>query len=211
MTDFPKQRRLMVETQLRARGISSDPVLKAFSDVPREDFVTERYRNSAYADRPLPIGFGQTISQPYVVALMVEALSIESSDNVLEVGAGCGYAAAILGKLAARVFATERISALAEMARDNIARLKAGNVSIICGDGGDGYINASPYDAILFSAASVEKPEAVTRQLRIGGRLVVPVGPKDKVQDLLRITRLEDGAFETESLGRVRFVPIIRD
>ena len=186
-----------------------DPaVLQTMRTVPRHEFVPEEVRRHAYEDRPLPIGYGQTISQPFIVALMAEAARVAPSDRVLEVGAGSGYAAAVLGCLADRVVAVERHPALAQAARERLARLGIANVAIVEGDGTLGWPEAAPFDAIVVSAGGPRVPEALKEQLAPGGRLVIPVGAEGEAQDLLRLTR-HDSGFEEESLGGVRFVPLI--
>ena len=168
MTDFASQRAAMVQHQIYARGVRSKAVLDAFATVPREDFVPEELRQLAYADRPLPIGAGQTISQPYIVAFMVEALDLKKGAKVLEVGAGSGYAAAILAQIAGEVYALERIESLAEQARRNLARAGITNVHIRHADGTRGWASEAPFDAILVSAGAPHVPEDLLQQLAIG-------------------------------------------
>lgn len=198
----------MVDWQLRDRGIADARVLAAFAAVPREAFVEPRLADAAYDDAPLPIGHGQTISQPYVVALMVEALRVATADTVLEVGAGSGYAAAILSRLARRVVAVERHAELAEAARDRLAALGCANVEVHEGDGTRGWPEAAPFDAILVSAGGIRVPPALTDQLAPGGRLVIPVGGPHE-QELLRLVRRGPGGLDRERLGRVSFVPLV--
>lgn len=200
-------RQEMVERQLVRRGIADSHVLAAFRRVPREAFVPAESAASAYEDHPLPIGEGQTISQPYVVALMVEAASIAPGARVLEVGAGSGYAAAILAELAAEVVTIERIPALAESARDALRRLGYGNVEVIAGDGSRGCPERAPFQAILVAAGAPAPPASLKEQLGEGGRLVIPVSI-DGHEDLKVITRRGD-SFEEENLGGVRFVPLL--
>ncbi|HEY5630333.1 MAG TPA: protein-L-isoaspartate(D-aspartate) O-methyltransferase [Candidatus Limnocylindrales bacterium] len=198
----------MVAQQLRARGIADERVLAAFRDLPREAFVDPSLASAAYADEPLPIGLGQTISQPYVVAMMVQALGIQQDDNVLEVGAGSGYAAAILSRLARHVTAIERHEALVEGAAARLAALGFDSVDVQHGDGTLGWPPAAPFDAILVSAGGREVPPALRDQLAVGGRLVIPVGAWGH-QELLRIARRSDGTFSQERLGGVSFVPLV--
>lgn len=198
----------MVETQIAARGIRDPRVLAALRAVPRERFVEPGLVELAYADTPLPIGQGQTISQPLIVATMIEAAAIGPGDHVLEVGAGSGYAAAVLGQVAARVDAIERLPGLAAAAAERIAALGYANVHIHQGDGTRGWPAAAPYDAILVAAAGADVPRALTDQLKPGGRLVIPVGPEAQIQRLVRLTRTEAGLDE-DDLGPVRFVPLI--
>ncbi len=193
--------------QLVARGIGDERVLAAFRKVPREIFVSPELSTSAYEDNPLPIGEGQTISQPYVVALMTEAAKISPGARVLEVGAGSGYAAAILAEIAKEVVTIERHAALAESARDALARLGYQNVTVLHGDGSRGVPERAPYDAILVAAGAPAAPQSLKQQLAEGGRLVIPVSV-DSHQDLKVITRRGD-RFEEEDLGAVRFVPLM--
>jgi protein-L-isoaspartate(D-aspartate) O-methyltransferase len=198
----------MVESQLEGRGIRNNHVLEAMRHVPREAFVPEGFEEFAYEDGALPIAAGQTISQPYIVALMIEAAGIESGDAVLEVGAGSGYAAAVMSRIAKTVYAIERHAALADEARSRLARLGYGNVVIRVGDGTRGWPEKAPFDAILVAAGGPEVPDTLTQQLAIGGRLVIPVGG-DAGQTLRKITRLEEHRYEEENLGGVAFVPLI--
>jgi protein-L-isoaspartate(D-aspartate) O-methyltransferase len=208
LTDRALERERMVERQLRARGVRDERVLAAFREVPRELFVEPGLEEFAYTDAPLPIGESQTISQPYVVALMVEALDIRPSDRVLEVGAGSGYAAAILSRLASEVYAIERHPSLAGEARERIERLGYDNVKIRAGDGTLGWPEAGPFDAILVSAGGPDIPLALLEQLAPGGRIVIPVGTYHE-QTLIRITESPDGRLMTQNLGPVMFVPLI--
>lgn len=202
-------RRRMVERQIAARGVRSPRVLAAMESVPRERFVPDHLLESAYDDAPLPIGAGQTISQPYVVALMIEALEIAPDHRVLEIGAGSGYAAAVLGRMAREVFAVERHQGLATAAQERMTRLGYDNVHIRCGDGTLGWADHAPYDRVLVSAGGPEVPPSLREQLAIGGRLVIPVGADPRSQQLLRIRRTGPSSYERESLGRVQFVPLI--
>lgn len=198
----------MIEQQLRRRGIGDARVLAAMAQVPREEFVAPELRDHAYEDRPLPIAHDQTISQPYVVALMIESLDVRSTDRVLEIGTGSGYAAAVLGELAREVHTVERHLDLASTATERLARLGYRNVHVACGDGTLGMIEHAPYDAIVVAAGGPTLPEPLLRQLAIGGRLIIPVGPLH-VQELVRITREGDDSFRREELGAVMFVPLI--
>jgi len=202
-----RARSAMVERQLVARGIRSPRVLAAFRDVPRDAFVPSISRDEAYADTPLPIGEGQTISQPYIVAVMAEALALRGDERVLEVGTGSGYAAAILAQLAREVVTIERHASLADDARARLARLGIGNVVVVQGDGTLGVPDRAPYDAIVAAAAGPRVPEALLGQLARGARLVMPVGPPTE-QVLVRVTRTDEG-FRTETLDAVRFVPLV--
>jgi protein-L-isoaspartate(D-aspartate) O-methyltransferase len=203
-----EQRRHMVERQLRARGVRDSRVLAAMAEVPRERFVPERLREFAYEDGPLPIGEEQTISQPYIVANMIEAAGVGPGDRVLEVGAGSGYAAAILSRIAGQVFAIERHETLARSAQRRLAELGYDNVAILVGDGSLGLPAQAPFDAILVAAGGNRVPEPLKRQLKVGGRLVVPVGA-ESLQSLLCVTRTGEESWREADLGRVRFVPLI--
>ncbi|MFZ1049157.1 MAG: protein-L-isoaspartate(D-aspartate) O-methyltransferase [Candidatus Sulfotelmatobacter sp.] len=202
-------RQFMVDTQLRARGISDPRVLDAMLRVPRDVFVSEPYRAEAYEDHPLPIGDDQTISQPYVVAVMLESLQLAPKDIVLEVGTGSGYVTALLAELAAQVFSIERHPALAANARTAIAALGYTNVQIFAGDGTLGLPAHAPFDAILVSAAAFKLPPALLSQLRDGGRMIVPVGPPDSQQ--LQLIRMHNGQPIISLRDPVRFVPLISD
>jgi protein-L-isoaspartate(D-aspartate) O-methyltransferase len=208
MTDpFAVERRRMIERQLVARGIADPKVLAAMARVPREAFIAPELAKSAYDDSPLPIAEGQTISQPYIVALMTEAACVGSSSRVLEVGSGSGYAAAVLSELAASVVTIERHAKLAASAREILKRLGYSNVDVIEGDGSRGMPERAPFDAILVAAAAPEAPESLKRQLAEGGRLVIPISANSH-QDLRVISRRGD-RFEEEDLGPVRFVPLL--
>jgi len=208
VTERRLDREAMVERQLEQRGIRNPRVLAAFRDVPREAFVEPGLEEFAYLDGALPIGEGQTISQPYIVALAVEALDVKPTDRVLEVGAGSGYAAAILSRLAARVYAIERHASLARQAEERLRRLGYDNVEVRTGDGRKGWPEAAPFDAILVSAGGEVLPLPLLEQLAPGGRLVMPVG-NAREQNLLKVTKRPDGRYEVEDLGPVRFVPLV--
>ena len=208
-TDFAAERRAMVERQLRLRGIHKPEILEAFLTVPREAFVSPGYAHLAYGDHPLPIEAQQTISQPYIVGLMIEAAGIKPGDRVLEVGAGSGYAAAVISRIAGRVIGIERQHELVEVARERVARLGYDNVEIVEGDGTTGWPDGAPYDAILAAASGSHVPQPLVDQLKPGGRLVMPLGGPGWVQQLVRVTKQADGSLQQSDLGAVRFVPLI--
>jgi protein-L-isoaspartate(D-aspartate) O-methyltransferase len=207
MHDPASARQSMVDSQLRARGISDLRVLEAMSRVPRERFVAPEYRTQAYEDHPLPIGENQTISQPYVVALMLESLNLLPSDKVLEVGAGSGYATALLAELAAQVLSIERHATLADRALAVLGELGYHNVKIVTADGTFGLADYAPYDAILVSAAAPSMPAALIAQLAEGGRMIVPVGSGDSQQ--LQFVRMTNGGPAVSPRELVRFVRLI--
>ena len=209
MTDMVRAREKMVERQVAARGITDRRLLDAMRTVPREAFVPEHLREFAFEDSPLPIEAEQTISQPYIVALMIEAAGVQGDDLVLEVGAGSGYAAAILGQMAGQVIGVERHGELARLAAQRMEQLGYSNVAILHGDGTEGVEAEGPFDVILVAASGPDVPDALLRQLAVGGRLVMPVGGPREVQQLVKVTRLGEERFERESLGSVRFVPLI--
>lgn len=209
-TDFGWKRERMVEEQIARRGVEQPALLDAMREVPREDFVPDKYRVTAYSDRPLPIGEGQTISQPYMVAMMTEALELEPDDKVLEIGTGSGYAAAILSRIAQDVFTVERHRSLAEQARQRFDKLGYDNIHVRHADGTKGWAEEAPFDAIVAAAAGPTIPDSLKQQLAVGGRLVIPVGQRMGAQTLMRVTRTsENGDFKEENLGAVRFVPLI--
>lgn len=209
MKDLDRRRREMVDRQIAARGVHDPAVLEAMRRVPRERFVPEALRADAFRDGPLPIGAGQTISQPYIVAAMVEAMALSPGDRVLEIGCGSGYAAAVLGAIAAEVVAVERVPELARMAARTLAAAGVSNVAVVTGDGSGGWPEGAPYDAILVSAAAAAVPEALLAQLAPGGRMVIPVGEEDDTQELRILRRRPDGALEETALFPVRFVPLV--
>jgi protein-L-isoaspartate(D-aspartate) O-methyltransferase len=209
MADFASEREAMVERQLRRRGITERHILDAFRAVPREAFVSAEHAHLAYGDHPLPIEAGQTISQPYIVALMIQAAGIKAGDRVLEVGAGSGYAAAVIGRIAARVIGVERQPALVEIAQERMRRLGYDNVQIFEGDGTRGWAAAAPYAAILAAASGSHVPKTLIDQLAPGGSIVMPIGDVDRVQMLVKVTKAQDRSLEQSNLGEVRFVPLI--
>ena len=199
----------MVERQLRRRGITNHAILEAFLEVPREAFVSSEHAHLAYGDHPLPIEAGQTISQPYIVALMIEAAGIEPGYKVLEVGAGSGYAAAVISRIAAEVVGVERQQELVDVARERLKRLGYDNVRIVERDGTKGCPEEAPFDAILAAASGTHIPAPLVEQLKPGGNIVMPVGSPGSVQKLVKATRRADGTLEQSDLGGVRFVPLI--
>jgi protein-L-isoaspartate(D-aspartate) O-methyltransferase len=208
MRDLAFSRHFMIERHLRARGVRDPLVLDAMERVPREAFVTAELEEFAYEDSALPISEDQTISQPYIVGLMIEKAGIEPGDAVLEIGTGSGYAAAVMSQIAGHVYTMERFSSLAEEAGLRFKRLGYHNVIVRKGDGSRGWPEAAPFDAIVVAAAAPGIPQALKEQLEIGGHLVIPVGSEDD-QRLLRLTRRDAAVFEEEDLGGVRFVPLI--
>jgi protein-L-isoaspartate(D-aspartate) O-methyltransferase len=204
---FAAVRQSMVESQLRARGVKDERVLDAMARVPRHEFAPEAYRHQAYEDHPLPIGKGQTISQPYIVALMLEALALSPTDRVLEVGTGSGYVTALLAELAARVFSIERHALLADSARDLLARFGYTNANVIVGDGSQGFAEAAPYDAIIVSAAAGEIPYALLAEMAEGGRMIIPVGAPESQQ--LQLILTENGQPRIALRELCRFVPLV--
>ena len=208
MLDLSSQRARMVERQIAARGVRDSAVLAAMRSVPRERFLPSHLEEFAYQDSPLPIEQGQTVSQPFIVALMTEALQLHPADRVLEIGTGSGYAAAVLARVAREVYTVERHAELAESSRIRLRELGFDTVFVRHGDGTLGWPEHAPYDAIVVAAGGPRIPEALLTQLAPGGRLVIPVG-EEKAQELVRVTRRADGTFEHEELGGVRFVPLI--
>ena len=209
MSDFADLRGQMVRRQIEARGIFDPIILDAFREVPREEFVAEEYRPWAYDDNPLPIEAGQTISQPYIVALMIEAAGIHAGDKVLEVGAGSGYAAAVMSRIVGKVVGIERQAELVRIACDRLRRLGYDNVTIVEGDGTRGHPSEAPFDAILVAASGSHVPKPLIEQLSPGGRLVMPIGDPGWVQELVKVTKRPDGSTDQQNLGGVRFVPLI--
>ena len=199
----------MVKHSISARGVRDELVLDAMRKVPRELFVPEKLREFAYDDSPLPIEDDQTISQPYIVAFMAEALLLEGGEKVLEIGAGSGYAAAVLSEIAAHVYTVERIGRLAEAASERLADLGYDNVYVRHSDGTRGWPEHAPYDAIVVAAGGPQVPESLKSQLKVGGRLVMPVGSDQQVQELVRVTRVTETEYRSEDIADVRFVPLI--
>lgn len=209
MPDFESAREDMVRRQIAARGLHYPPLLQAFQEVPRELFVPPQLGAQAYDDGPLPIEAGQTISQPYIVALMIDAARIGRGKRVLEIGAGSGYAAAIIAHMGAEVVTLERHAELAQLAARRLERLRFAQAQVVHADGSTGWSARAPYDAILAAASGSHVPSALLDQLAPGGRLVMPVGAIDGVQRLVKITRNGPQQFDEEDLGPVRFVPLI--
>lgn len=208
MDKFGKARQRMLERDLARRGIHDAAVLRVMEDVPREEFVPARQRGAAYEDRALPIDCGQTISQPFTVAFMAQALELRGTENVLEIGTGSGYGAAILSRLARHVHTIERIEQLADGARETLLRLGYQNVTVHVGDGSRGLPEAAPFDAIIATAGGRELPEPLAEQLAVGGRIVIPLESPDGGQSMWRYTRTTAGLVR-EDLGRFAFVPLI--
>jgi protein-L-isoaspartate(D-aspartate) O-methyltransferase len=208
-SDFRRLRHEMVERAILARGVRSELVLNAMRKVPRESFLPQELREFAYEDAPLPIEAGQTISQPYIVAFMTEALALRGGERVLEIGAGSGYAAAVLAEIAGEVYTVERIGQLAEKAASTLADLGYRNVHVLHGDGTKGWREHAPYDGIIVAAGGPKIPESLKEQLKIGGRLVIPVGRDPRLQELVRVTRVSENEYHSEDLADVRFVPLV--
>lgn len=206
---YARLRNEMVERQIKARGIRDAAIVEAMREVPRERFVLEQYRTSAYDDSPLPIPAGQTISQPYVVALMIRAMRPRADDRALEVGSGSGYAAAILSRIVREVHTVERHEELVEYARERLSALGYDNVHVHHGDGSKGWASAAPFNGILVSASGPSVPKALEKQLAVGGRLVMPIGRARGMQNLIRLTRVSEDDYQEKDLGGVRFVPLI--
>jgi protein-L-isoaspartate(D-aspartate) O-methyltransferase len=207
--DYQALRELMVQDQLVSRGITDPRVLQAMGRVPREQFVPEHLRVEAYEDHPLPIGRGQTISQPYIVALMAEALQLKGRERVLDIGTGSGYAAAVLASIALEVFSIEKIPELASQAEKNLQQAGFSQVRVKTGDGSQGWPEAAPFDGICVAAGAPAVPDSLKEQLSVGGRLVIPVGLEQGLQRLLLVTRRSDQEFDRKEFGDVRFVPLL--
>lgn len=206
-TDFAPERRLMTDSQIRARGVRDPLVLAAMAKVPRHLFVPESLRVQAYADEPLPIGDGQTISQPYIVAYMTEALGLRGGEKVLEIGTGSGYQTAVLAEIAGEVLTIEIVEPLAERARGILEGLGYANIRFRVGDGSEGWPDEAPFDAVMVTAAAPVMPRKLEGQLAIGGRMIIPVGTD--LQELILVRRGKKG-IETERLLAVRFVPLVK-
>jgi protein-L-isoaspartate(D-aspartate) O-methyltransferase len=207
--DRQQEARQMIESQIRGRGVRDERVLEAMRRVPRHEFVPAEQQQVAYGDHALPIGYGQTISQPYIVGFMTEALMLRESDAVLEIGSGSGYQAAILAELAREVYSIELVPALAERAKQTLARLGYRNAHVRAGDGYQGWPEHAPFTRIIVTAAPEEIPQALVEQLAVGGRMILPVGPAGGDQELLILTKAEDGITTVRSLP-VRFVPMVK-
>ena len=209
MTDFSVLRNQMVEHQIAVRGIKSDLVLNALRLVPREQFIPGDLKEFAYEDTPLPIGEGQTISQPYIVALMIDTLDLKGGEKVLEIGAGSGYAAAVLAQIAGEVYTVERLGQIANKASEAVKSLGYNNIHVLHGDGTLGWVEHAPYDAIVVAAGGPSIPESLKTQLKIGGRLTIPVGSEKRLQELVRVTRISELDYKVEDIADVGFVPLI--
>src|SRR6516164_2260943 len=207
--DFRRLRHEMVETAIIGRGVRSELVLNAMRKVRREAFLPSSLREFAYEDTPLPIEGDQTISQPYIVAFMIEALGLEGGERVLEIGAGSGYAAAVLSEIAGEVYTVERIGQLAEKAASTLHDLGYHKVHVLHGDGTKGWPEHAPYDGIVVAAGGPAVPESLKDQLKVGGRLVIPIGSDPRLQELVRITRVSEDEYKREDLADVRFVPLV--
>jgi len=207
--EYTVRREAMVEQQLVERGIRDELVLGAMRKVPREQFVPDVERDFAYGDGPLPIGAGQTISQPYIVALMTETLQLKGSERVLEIGTGSGYAAAILGEIAGEVFTVERVKELADRAAEVLVEQGYANTHVRHGDGTLGWPEHAPYEAIVVTAGGPKVPDTLKQQLAIGGRLVMPVGKSQLFQRLVQVVRISNDRFDSTDLGGVRFVSLV--
>ncbi len=209
--DFAERREQMVRQQIEGRGITDRAVLAAMRAVPREAFVLPSYRHQAYEDTPLPIPARQTISQPYIVGYMIAVLELRPDDRVLEIGAGSGYAAAVLSRIVREVYTVERHRKLADYARERLAQLGYDNVRVRHGDGTQGWPEHAPYDGIIVAAGGPAVPDSLTAQLAAGGRLVMPVGRSREQQHLILVTRTDEATYRDERLVPVAFVPLIGD
>jgi len=208
MKNLEKLRDVMLERHLKARGVKNPDVLQAMREIPREAFIPEKMAEFAYEDSPLPIGQGQTISQPYIVAVMTELLEPSEKDRVLEIGTGSGYAAAILSRIVAEVYTVERHKDLAIEAEEKFGRLGYDNIHVLHADGTLGWPEHAPYDAVVVTAGAPEVPQPLKEQLAVGGRLVIPTG-SSRAQELIRIRRTAQNAYAEEDLLSVRFVPLV--
>ncbi|HXG84160.1 MAG TPA: protein-L-isoaspartate(D-aspartate) O-methyltransferase [Pyrinomonadaceae bacterium] len=208
MDEYQIPRERMIERLREHYKIKDEPVLDAMRRVPRHFFVPEALKTQAYRDNALPIAANQTISQPFIVARMTELLELNNQSKILEIGAGSGYQSAILSQLAHKIFAVERVPQLAEEARERLKNLNVNNVSLVCADGTNGLKNHAPFDGILVAAGSPSLPEPLLKQLKTGGKLVIPIGENQRLQKLTRVTRTTKG-FQTENFGDCSFVPLI--
>ena len=209
MLDLTNERPRMVRDQIAARGVRNPAVLEAMRRVPREAFLPEELAEFAYQDTPLPIEAGQTISQPYIVALMIESVEPRAGDRALEIGTGSGYAAAVLSEVVGEVYTIERHEQLAKLATKRLDSLGYSNVKVLHGDGTLGWPEHAPYDVIIVTAGGPQVPKPLLEQLAIGGRLIIPVGETSRLQRLVRVTRTGKDQFDDEDLGEVQFVPLI--
>lgn len=206
--DYQQQREKMIERQIINRGINEREIIEAFRQVPRHEFVPKERKSQAYEDRPLPIGENQTISQPYIVAYMIEKITPAADDRVLEVGSGCGYVLALLAHLAGEVYGVERRKSLVKMSRENLNELGY-NIEVKHGDGSRGWKEKSPFAGIIVSAAAAGVPEELKQQLKVSGRMIIPVGKKMFHQQLLLVKRTGEDKFVRQKLDPVRFVPLV--
>ena len=209
--NFDHLRKLMIKNQLQSRGINNEGVLKVMRSVERHKFVPENYQDRAYSDGPLPIGYGQTISQPYIVAFMTDQLQVSSEHKVLEIGTGSGYQAAILGELAKHVYTIEIIPELAEGAKNILNRLGYNNITVRAGDGYKGWPDKGPFERIMVTAAPTDVPQTLVDQLAPGGRMILPVGAQVLVQYLWVIEKDDQGTVTKEKILPVRFVPMVKE
>jgi protein-L-isoaspartate(D-aspartate) O-methyltransferase len=208
---FETERQLMVEEGVVGWGISDPAVIEAMGIVPRHEFVPDDFLSQAYNNHPLPIGFGQTISQPYIVALMTQALEVNEDATILEIGTGSGYQAAVMAELVDHVYTMEIITPLAERAAATMDQLGYDNVSVRNADGYFGWLEQAPFDAIIVTAAPDHIPQPLVEQLKIGGKLIIPVGPVGGIQTLWLVSRINEKEVRTQNLGDVRFVPLTRE
>ncbi len=206
---YEQMREIMIEQQIKARGIKDPQVLNAIKSVERHEFVPKDQQHSAYADSPLPIGHGQTISQPYIVAYMTEQLNLEADEKVLEIGTGSGYQAAVLAHIVSDVYTIEIVKPLCDQAKKRLKRLEYDNVHVMCGDGYKGWPKHAPFDAVILTAAAKTIPQPLIDQLAVGGRLIAPVG--DLWQELILLKRISTDKVEKQKLIPVRFVPLTGD
>jgi len=204
---FANARTNMVETQIKARGVTDSAVLAAMENTPRHEFVPDYYLDQAYDDHPIPIGYGQTISQPYIVALMTEVLKLQAGDRVLEIGTGSGYQAAVLAELDVEVYTIEIIPELSKQAQERLGNLGYQNIQVLNADGYFGWEDYAPFDAVIVTAAPDHLPQPLANQLKEGGRLIIPIGPVGAVQTLWLFEKIK-GELEVTNLGAVRFVPL---